>query len=122
MKLTAAIAIAITMGAVPVGAQPPKGGDFEVTTLSARADMVSGGDVLIRIVVPASARTNEVVITVNGHAANAVSKPITPARTLIARIKDLQLGKNTIAVGLQGQKPAAQLAVAVHPPDIWLSY
>jgi hypothetical protein len=57
MKLMAAIAIAITIGAVVVYGQSAKGDSFEVTTLSARPEMVSGGDVLIRIAVPAPART-----------------------------------------------------------------
>ena len=72
MKLTTAIAIALAMGGAPLFAQPAKGGGFEVSTLSTRSDMVSGGDVLIRIVPPGSG-VNNILITVNGRAANAES-------------------------------------------------
>ena len=58
MKFTATIAIAITMSTAPVPAQTITGGGFEVSTLSTRPDMVSGGDVLIRIVAPVPAATN----------------------------------------------------------------
>jgi hypothetical protein len=50
MKITTAIAIALAMGGAPLFAKPARGGGFEVSTLSANPDMVSGGDVLIRIV------------------------------------------------------------------------
>ena len=116
MKLRAAIAVGIVLAAGPAAAfgQSVKSGGFEVTTLSTRSDMVSGGDVLIRIVPPAS-KANNVVITVNGSAASAESKPTTEGDALLALVKDLQLGKNTIAVSLKGQKPAVQLVVVNHP-------
>ena len=118
MKCTAAIAIAITMGVVPLFAQPARGGGFEVSTLSTRPDMVSGGDVLIRIVPPGST-VNNILVTVNGRAANPESKPTTDGTALLARLKDLKLGKNNIAVGFKGQRPAAQLAVVNHrSPDL----
>src|SRR5438128_2156017 len=110
MKFTAAIAILITISAAPALAQPAKRGGFEINTLSARADKVSGGDVLVRIVTAASAGNN-VAITVNGHAPQEDFRRTTPARTLIVRLKDLQLGKNTIEVGVRGQKPSVQLVV-----------
>jgi uncharacterized tannase-like protein DUF6351 len=110
MKLRAAIAVGIVLAAGPatVFGQSVKSGGFEVTTLSTRSDMVTGGDVLIRIVPPASTTNDVVVITVNGSAASAESKPTTEGDALLAHLKGLQLGKNTIAVGLKGQKPAVQ--------------
>src|SRR5436309_7695564 len=114
MKFTSAIAILITFSAAPVLAQSARRVGFEISTLSARADKVSGGDVLIRIVTPASA-ANNVAITVNGHAAQEDFKPTATPTTLIVRLKDLQLGKNTIEVGVKGQRPAVQLLVVNHP-------
>src|SRR5262245_52482499 len=113
MKLTAVIAIALAMGRAPLFAQPVSGGGFEVRTLSTRPDLVSGGDVLIRILPPGS-RLNDIVVTVNGRAANADSKPTMDGTAVLARLKDLNTGKNEIAVGFQGQRPAVRLRVVNH--------
>lgn len=115
MKSTTAIAIAIAlaMSEAPLFAQSVRGGGFEVSVLSTRPDVVSGGDVLIRIVPPGS-RVNKIVVTVNGRAANAQSKP-TDGPALLVRLRDLNLGKNNIAVGYEGQRPAVQLLVVNHP-------
>jgi Tannase-like family of unknown function (DUF6351) len=108
-----AIAIALAMSGAPLFAQTVRSGGFEVSTLSTRPDMVSGGDVLIRIVPPRSG-VNDIALTVNGRAANAESQPATGAAALLVRLKDLSLGKNEIAVGYKGQKPAVQLTVVNH--------
>lgn len=94
-------------------AQPARGGGFEVSTISSRSDMVSGGDVLIRIVPPRPA-VDHVAITVNGRPANSESKPTSDRSALLARLKDLTPGKNGIAVGYDGQKPSVQLVVVNH--------
>jgi Tannase-like family of unknown function (DUF6351) len=114
MRLTEVIAMAVVLAATPAVAQPARGGGFAVRTLSARADMVSGGDVLIQIAVPPAAGSN-VAITVNGHEPNAEIKATTPATTLIVRLENLQPGPNIIAVGVKGKRPAVRLAVVNHP-------
>src|SRR5215467_6724944 len=115
MKLSTAVAIALTIGGAPLFAQSTTDGGFQLSTLSARSNMVSGGDVLIRIVPPGS-DVNNIIITVNGRAANAKSKPTTDGNTaLLALLKDLNIGKNDIAVGFKGQRPAVHLAVVNHP-------
>src|SRR5688572_31640061 len=92
MRFTSVLAMAIVMGAAPAFAQVVRGGGFEVRTLSARADMVSGGDVLIQITAPPSAGTN-VAITVNGRGPSAEFKPTAPTTTLIVRLENLRLGQ-----------------------------
>src|SRR5262249_48902098 len=87
MKLTSAIAIALAMGGAPLFAQPIRGGGFEVSALSARPGMVSGGDVLIRIVPPRSG-VNNIIVTVNGRTANAEAKRTTDGTALLVRLKD----------------------------------
>ena len=114
MRFTTALAMAIVLGAAPASAQTARGGGFEVRTLSARADMVSGGDVLIQIATPPSAGAN-VAIAVNGREASPELKATTPSAPLIVRLTHLELGPNTIEVGLKGRKPAAQLAIVNHP-------
>src|SRR5436853_506216 len=122
MRFTTAMMTAIVLSAAPSLAQATRGGGFEVRTLSTRADLVSGGDVLIQITAPRSTGTT-VAITVNGRQSNAELKPSVPAaptgiertRTLIAQVKDLRLGPNVITVGVKGQNPAVQIAVVNHP-------
>ena len=111
LVLNTLVATGLLLGQTTMAAQT---GGFEVRTLSARANMVSNGDVLIQIDAPASAGTN-VVIAVNGSAPHAELRPGTPATRLIVRLKDLKIGANLIEVGVKGQKPAARLAVINHP-------
>lgn len=112
MRFTA-LALGIVLVAAPGFAQVVAGGGFEIGTLSTRADMVSGGDVLVQIKAPPSA-ASMVVLTVNGHEPRGEFRE-TPAGTLVVRLTDLQLGTNAIAVGLRGQRPALQLSVVNHP-------
>jgi hypothetical protein len=108
------LTVAIALVATPALAQPARGGGFAVRTLSARPDMVSGGDVLIEITAPSSTGA-EVTIAVNGHAAKAELEPGPAANTLIARLQDLQPGSNLIEVGMKGRRPAVRLTVINHP-------
>jgi hypothetical protein len=112
--LTTALAMAIALLPSQTLAQAARGGGFAVRTLSARADLVTGGDVLVEIVMPPSVASG-IAVTVNGHDANGEFKPTTSANTLIARIRDLQVGANVIEVGARGRRPAVRLAVVNHP-------
>ena len=113
MRSAPPLAIAILLATTQTFAQPIRGGGFEVRVVSARAEMVSGGDVLIEIAAPPSAATR-VAISVNGHEPHAEIRP-TPTTRLVVRLKDLQLGPNVIDVGVQGQRPAVRLTVVNHP-------
>jgi hypothetical protein len=104
MRSALPLAIAILLATTQTFAPPVKGGGFEVRVVSARADMVSGGDVLIEIAAPPSAATR-VAMTVNGHEPHAEIRP-TPTTRLVVRLRDLQLGPNVIDIGVQGQRPA----------------
>ena len=108
--LTAVLALVATQAL----AQPVRGGGFDVRTLSARADMVSGGDVLIEITAPPSAGP-DITISVNGHPAKAELKPAIPSTTRIVLVEGLQPGSNLIEVGARGQAPAVRLTVVNHP-------
>src|SRR5438105_7974730 len=47
-------------------AQPPRV-DFEIRTLSNRADLISDGDALVQVQVPAAVPMENVRLTLNGH-------------------------------------------------------
>ena len=107
------IAFGIVLVAAPGFAQVVAGDGFEIRTLSTRADMVSGGDVLVQIKTPPSA-ASKVVLTVNGREARGEFRE-TPGGTLVVRLTGLQPGTNAIAVGVRGRRPAVQLPVVNHP-------
>jgi len=119
MRLTAALVLAIVMGRTQASAQSIAAGGLDVRTLSTRADMVSGGDVLLEIAVaqkgPKTPVLSAVAVAVNRRDANADLTRTTSPTTLVTRIKDLRLGPNLIEVGLGGKKPAVRLTVVNHP-------
>ena len=114
MKAGTALTAAVVLVAASAFAQSATSGGFEIRTLSTRADMVSGGDVLIEIVIPPSTDAT-VAIALNGREANAEVRPGPRTVSQIARLTGLALGRNTIEVGRSGQKPAAQIVVVNHP-------
>jgi len=83
-----------------------------VRTISTRAEMVTGGDVLLEIVAPSP--STQIAITIGGRDAAAEIKPSPLASRFIARITNLPLGANVIEVGSKGQRPSSQLTVVNH--------
>jgi Tannase-like family of unknown function (DUF6351) len=113
MKFTSLITLGVVLVVAPVSAQRARD-VYEVRTLSARADMVTGGNVLILMTTPPPA-PDVVSVTVNGREAKSEIGPGVLPGTFVARLEDLQIGKNVIEIGQKGQKPAARLAVVNHP-------
>src|SRR4051812_35368025 len=67
-----AVAVLLLTGVISPGAGHPAAAQradtgIEVRTLSTRPDMVSGGNVLIELVLPAGANTDRVSVLVNGQ-------------------------------------------------------
>ena len=111
MKFPSLITVGVVLVAAPVSAQTAR--VYEVRTLSARAELVTGGNLLIQIT---TASVHDAVsITVNGREAKSELGPGMFPGTLVARLEALQIGKNTIEVGPKGRKPATRLAVVNHP-------
>src|SRR5262245_46892280 len=112
MRLALLLPVVVALGAAQGVGQTSTSGRFEIRALSTRADMVSGGDVLIEIARPSA--LSEIAITVNGRNASVELGPTTSASHLIARVTKLQLGANVIEVGVKGRRPSAPLAVVNH--------
>ena len=108
------LALAVTLTAAVAGAQTAKGG-FEIRTVSARADLISGGDALIQLTVPATLAADKLGVTVNGRDVSAAFKLAALPNTLVGLVKDLPIGRSLIDAGAKGQKPSVQLAVVNHP-------
>src|SRR6266487_2668221 len=72
--------------------------DFEINTLSAAANMVSGGDVVVEVRAPRYARLGDLVVRLNGQDVTAQLSTDAAGQRLIGLLTGLQLGKNRVTV------------------------
>jgi hypothetical protein len=84
---------------------------FQITTLSARPNMVSGGDVLLQVEVPQGIAASGVVIKLNGE--NVTTAFHADGQSLVGLVKGLKPGENRVDVS-GGKSPAAHLALTNH--------
>ena len=112
MALVAGAGLAMLVGGFvqsPLAAQGG-GSALTVTSVSARADMVSGGDVLVRIT--GSAPLRNVKVTVDGRDVTAVFKP-DGSSAFVGLVEGLAGGANTITA--TAGRATATLAVTNYP-------
>ena len=91
-------------------------GPFEITALSTRPEMVSGGDVLVGVTVPEALPLDQAHVTLNGA-------DITPAfhrdldrHSMTGLVSGLKTGANIIAVTVHdGRSGGARLTLVNHP-------
>ena len=113
---SAAAAVLLAAGTpagVVTGAAQAAGG-IEVTVLSGRPDMVSGGDALLRIDVPADVAPSDVRVAVNGVDATGAFRAAA-ARRLTGFVDGLPLGASEVSVTVAGGEGAAALELVNHP-------
>jgi len=72
-----------------------------IEAVSNRADLVSGGDVLLRVTLP---RKSSGVLSVNGTPVPGALHPAADGRGYLALVTGLPLGRNTITVSAHGRK------------------
>jgi hypothetical protein len=115
----AMLALVATLAACGSGSRP--GGDAGesggatapvLTVVSNRADLVSGGDVLVEVAAPAGATAEGLAVTVNGSDATAQLKRL-PDNRLRGLLTGLRLGSNAIAASYPGGR--ATVTVINHP-------
>jgi hypothetical protein len=86
---------------LPVGAQASAaGGNVVVTALSTDPDLVTGGDVLLRVVVPAGTRPGELRVTAGRRDVTAAFKPGPTPATFVGLIADLPVGTSEIVASV----------------------
>ena len=110
----ALVAGALTGGAVasPGGSAGAGAGSVRITTVSDRADLVSGGDVLVRITAP-GADPESVHVRLNGHDVTGKFQQSSDGAGL-GLISGLRLGRNTVTATAPGGR-GARLTVTNHP-------
>src|ERR1700716_1673382 len=72
--------------------------NFEIVSLSNRADLVSGGDALLEVRVPKSVALNKVRLSLNGHDVTGAFTA-NAARTLRGVVSSLVEGRNDFVAG-----------------------
>jgi hypothetical protein len=87
---------------------------LQLRVLSSRPDMVTGGDALVRVDLPAGVNAKDVKLTVNGSDATTKLKADANGRSLTGLVTGLTLGSNALAA-TGGSKATAKLAVINHP-------
>ena len=76
--------------------RPRKAADIEISTLSSRSDMVSGGEALVEIRLGAAAQSGDVAVSVNGRTIAGVFRRDAEGGSLIGLVDGLRTGSNTV--------------------------
>ena len=87
--------------------------DPQIEAVSNRADLVSGGDVLLRVTLPPRVSVNQATLSLNGNALPGALHAAPGGRGYLALVTGLVLGDNTVAVSTP--KGKAHLEVTNHP-------
>ncbi len=91
--------------------------DFRIVTVSAKNDLVSGGDVLVRIDVDERIPLGSVNVQRNGLDVTAAFSPLPGRHSLLGLVTGLVVGDNVLAAARagQGQRSKTQVRVTNHP-------
>jgi len=116
--LSLGLGLCVLILAAPSARSNERDREFEIRTLSTKADMVTGGDVLVQVNVPAHVAFADVQIDVNGRDITAAFRPASAGHSLVGLVQGLALGRNTLAVssarrGRPGA-PTERLAIVNH--------
>ena len=91
--------------------------NFEIRTLSNRADLISNGDALVEVQVPKNVPMKKVTLTLNGADVGAAFVADENARTFRGVVTGLVVGENTLIADSNGQgngRPWASLKITNH--------
>src|SRR3954466_2930262 len=92
-------------------------GQFEIRTLSNRADLISGGDALVEVGVPQSAPLQHVRLYLNGRDVTASFRTDATARVMRGVLTGLVAGRNEFLADSNGRgngRPRASLTITNH--------
>ncbi|PVG84215.1 hypothetical protein DDE18_00805 [Nocardioides gansuensis] len=84
-------------------AAPPKAGRIVLQVLSNRADLVSGGDVLLKVRLPRQVRRRHLVITVGGRVVTKHFRHTAP-QTYVGLVRRLKNGRNLVVASAKGAR------------------
>jgi len=100
---------------IPVGCAGGEGDNgVQLSVVSSRADLVTGGDALVRVVAPAALNGGELVVTVNGTDVSEAFRPAPEGEGFLGLVTGFGPGTNTLRAAVSGGG-ARELAVTNHP-------
>src|SRR5262249_1506545 len=90
---------------------------FQVSVLSSRPDMITGGDALVSIQTPSGEALEKVRVELNGKNVAADLHRDASTHTLTGLVSGLKTGENSLKVfsGGSGTQPAAAVALKNYP-------
>lgn len=88
---------------------------FEIHTLSSRADLVSGGDTLIAVTVPAGTRADQLTVAVNGTDIGTRLSFDPTSGEYRGVIDGLAIGTNRVIAKITSARREATLTIVNHP-------
>ena len=99
------------------GDRDHQGSDFQIETLSTKPELVSGGDVLVRIELPHGVSVNKVRVELNNRNVSGAFSADAKGRTLTGLVTGLKRGKNVLEVSASGKHggPSRRLLLTNHP-------
>ncbi|HYX66586.1 MAG TPA: DUF6351 family protein [Burkholderiales bacterium] len=118
MKIRCAAAALLSCTAILAFAKDNASGQFEIRTLSNRADLISGGDALVEVRVPQTAPLQHVRLFLNGHDVTSVFTTDAASRVMRGVLTGLVVGPNEFLADSNGQgkgRPRAALTITNHP-------
>src|SRR5882724_5246458 len=89
--------------------------NFEIVSLSNRADLISGSDALLEVRVPKSVALSKVRLSLNGHDVTGAFTANAAARTLRGVVSGLVEGRNDFSAGESHGGREARLVITNHP-------
>src|SRR5437763_11444485 len=98
--------------AAPAAPASPPGG-LQITTLSNRADLISGGEALIQVTLPTGVATSSLHVSLDGRDVTA-QFALRPNHKVEALLRGLALGANSLVATSQGGRRAS-LTILDHP-------
>jgi hypothetical protein len=114
LGLFTAMAVGCANPVCAASSQSDDSGAIRIKTLSSAANLVSGGDVLVRVDLPEQARTSQIRVELDGQDVTATFQSDSQTGALTGLVTGLKLGKNTLSVFDQGNH-ADSLDVTNYP-------
>ena len=109
-RFVAALSV-VVLAATHVGGAADR---LQLRVLSSRPEMVTGGDALVRVELPAGLPPSDVKLAVNGTDATGRLKADASGRSLTGLVTGLTLGSNTLSASAP-RRTSAKLTVVNHP-------
>src|SRR5690242_12277184 len=113
--LAAALSLALAGIAIAKPNLPPK--NVEIHALSNRADLVSGGDVLLEVRLPINMPPHQLALSLNGHDVSSQFQYQADERRLVGLLTGLVEGPNRFVADANGKgkgRPYASLTITNH--------